>query len=217
MTLWLRNGKKIVCWSFRRAFMIAFVFGLLFGMATAFPVGVQSFVVLNQGLLVGHPRVFFGIVTASCCDTLLIVLGAAGASAILGAPGSKEILILVGIVFLVVMGLLAMRVPSEDAEVNGLTRPAAMVVQTIGVSLFNPHAILETVGVLGGVIAAQSADDRIEFAAGVICASWVWFLMIGLGAAVLQRWITSPVRCWIQRGSGVLMLALASVLAFQLA
>jgi arginine exporter protein ArgO len=46
-------------------------------MATAFPVGAQSFVVLNQGLVVGYPRVFFGIVTASSCDTLLVVLGAA--------------------------------------------------------------------------------------------------------------------------------------------
>ena len=38
-------------------------------------------------------------------------------------------------------------------------------------------------------------------------------LMIGLGASVLQRWLTSPVRLWIQRGSGVLMLGLAGVLA----
>ena len=86
--------------------MSPFLFGLLFGMATAFPVGVQSFVVLNQGLMVGYPRVFFGIVTASCCDTLLILLGAAGVSAILYAPGSREALILVGVVFLLVMGII---------------------------------------------------------------------------------------------------------------
>jgi arginine exporter protein ArgO len=49
-----------------------------------------------------------------------------------------------------------------------------------------------------------------------VSASWVWFLMIGLGASILQRWLTSPVRLWIQRGSGVLMLALAGVLALEL-
>jgi L-lysine exporter family protein LysE/ArgO len=194
----------------------SFAFGLLFGMATAFPVGVQSFVVLNQGLLVGYPRVFFGIVTASCCDTLLILLGAAGVSALLQAPGAREALILVGAVFLVVMGLLALRTPSGDERVEGLMRPAAMVAQTVGVSLLNPHAILETVGVLGAAIAAQAAENRPEFAAGVIGASWVWFLTIGLGASVLQRWLTSPVRLWIQRASGILMLALAGVLAFEL-
>jgi hypothetical protein len=51
---------------------------------------------------------------------------------------------------------------------------------------------------------------------GVISASWVWFLMIGLGASFLQQWLTSPVRLWIQRGSGVLMLGLAGILAFEL-
>jgi len=29
--------------------VIPFAFGLLFGLATAFPVGLQSFVVMNQG------------------------------------------------------------------------------------------------------------------------------------------------------------------------
>jgi threonine/homoserine/homoserine lactone efflux protein len=41
--------------------------------------------------------------------------------------------------------------------------------------------------------------------------------MVGLGASVVQRWLTSSVRLWIQRGSGVLMLALAGILAFELA
>ena len=196
--------------------MSSFAFGLLFGMATAFPVGVQSFVVLNQGLVTGYPRVFFGIVTASCCDTLLILLGAAGVSALLNAPGSREVLILIGVFFLVIMGILALRDSSGDEMVEGLMRPAAMVAQTVSVSLLNPHAILETVGVLGAAIAAQSAGNRPEFAAGVVSASWVWFLMIGLGASILQRWLTSPVRLWIQRGSGVLMLALAGVLTLEL-
>ncbi|MBD0356664.1 MAG: LysE family transporter [Rubrobacter sp.] len=197
--------------------MSAFVFGLLFGMATILPVGVQSFVVLNQGLTVGYPRVFFGIVTASCCDTLLIVLGAVGVSAILNAPGSREALILVGVGFLLVMGVLALRASSDNDEVKSRMRPAAMVAQTAGVSLLNPHAILETVGILGAAIAAQAAESRVEFATGVISASWVWFLMVGRGASVVQRWLTSSVRLWIQRGSGVLMLALAGILAFELA
>jgi L-lysine exporter family protein LysE/ArgO len=197
--------------------MSAFVFGLLFGMATILPVGVQSFVVLNQGLTVGYPRVFFGIVTASCCDTLLIILGAVGVSAILNAPGSREALILVGVGFLLVMGVLALRASSYNDEVKSRMRPAAMVAQTAGVSLLNPHTILETVGILGAAIAAQAAESRVEFATGVISASWVWFLMVGLGASVVQRWLTSSVRLWIQRGSGVLMLALAGILAFELA
>ena len=72
-------------------------------------------------------------------------------------------------------------------------------------------------GILGGAIVAQTAENRIEFACGVISASWVWFLMVGLGASALQRRLTAPARLWMQRGSGALMLALAAVLVTRLA
>ena len=199
--------------------MIIFVFGLLFGLATAFPVGLQSFVVMNQGLRFGYPRVLTGIITASLCDTLLIVLGAAGASALLADADERVPVILVGITFLAVFGVLAFRAaPEEEAgEVKSVGRPLAMIAQTVGVSLFNPHAVLETVGILGGAIAAQSAENRIEFACGVVAASWVWFLMVGFGASALQMRLTAPARLWMQRGSGVMMLALAAVLVTRLA
>ena len=198
--------------------MIIFVFGLLFGLATAFPVGVQSFVVMNQGLRFGYPRVLTGIITASLCDTLLIVAGAAGASALLADADERMPVLLIGIAFLAIFGILAFRAPPEEevGEVKSAGRPLAMVAQTVGVSLFNPHAVLETVGVLGGAIAAQSAENRIEFACGVVAASWVWFLMVGFGASALQRRLTAPARLWMQRGSGVMMLALAAVLVTRL-
>jgi L-lysine exporter family protein LysE/ArgO len=199
--------------------VIIFAFGLLFGLATAFPVGVQSFVVMNQGLRLGYPRVLTGIVTASLCDTLLIVVGAAGASALLADADERVPVLLIGIAFLAIFGVLALRTPpeAEVGEVKSAGRPLAIIAQTVGVSLFNPHAVLETVGVLGGAIAAQTAKNRIEFACGVIAASWVWFLMVGFGASALQKRLTAPARLWMQRGSGVMMLALAAVLVTRLA
>lgn len=196
--------------------MIVFLFGLLFGMATAFPVGVQSFVVMDQGLRFGYPRVLVGIVTASLCDSLLIVLGAAGVSALLQAPGNEWVLISAGALFFLVVGVLTLRSSLEDEEVESRARPGAMVAQTIGVSLFNPHAVFETVGLIGGAIALQAAEDRFAFAAGAISASWVWFVAIGFGASLLRARLTPPVRLWTRRASGALMLVLACVLALQL-
>ena len=96
--------------------MIPFAFGLLFGLATAFPVGLQSFVVMNQGLRFGYPRVLTGIVTASLCDTLLILLGAAGATALLADADGRTPVLLVGIAFLATFGILAFRAPPEEVE-----------------------------------------------------------------------------------------------------
>jgi len=194
-----------------------FLFGLLFGLATAFPVGVQSFVVMNQGLRVGYPKVLVGITTASLCDSLLIVLGAAGASTLLVAGGNERLLISVGILFFFVVGVTTLcSSPEEEIEVKSWSRTRAMIAQTVGVSLLNPHAVFETVGLLGGAIAIQAAGDRLGFAAGAISASWVWFFAVGFGAAALRAWLTPSVRLWTQRSSGVLMLVCAAFLALQL-
>ena len=72
-------------------------------------------------------------------------------------------------------------------------------------------------GILDGAIAAQTAENRIGFACGVVAASWVWFLMVGFGASALQKQLTVPARLWMQRGSGVMMLVLAAVLVTSLA
>jgi L-lysine exporter family protein LysE/ArgO len=180
---------------------------------------VQSFVVMNQGLRFGYPRVLTGIITASLCDTLLIVAGAAGASALLADADERVPVLLIGITFLAIFGVLTFRGPPEEetGEVKSVGHPLAMVAQTVGVSLFNPHAVLETVGILGGAIAAQTAENRIGFACGVVAASWVWFLMVGFGASALQKQLTVPARLWMQRGSGVMMLVLAAVLVTSLA
>lgn len=156
--------------------MSPFLFGLLFGVATAFPIGVQSFVVMNQGLRVGCLKVLVSIATASLCDSLLIVLGAAGTSALLLTAGNERLLLSIGVLFYFVIGLMTLcSSPEGDKVVTSRKGVGAMIFQTVGVSLLNPHAVFETVGLLGGAIALQSAEDRLGFAVGAISASWIWF------------------------------------------
>ncbi len=194
-----------------------FLLGLILGLALIIPIGVQSLFVLNQGLVAGFPRAFVGVAAVCFCDTFLIVLGAAGASALLALLGYQELLIAVGSIYLLVMGVLTLRARPQHSEGEHLTRIGATVVQAVGVSVLNPHAILDTVGVLGAAIAAQAAEGRVTFVAGAVGASWVWYSVIGVSASVLQKRITPRVRLWIQRTSGAIMLVLAGVLVSGLA
>ena len=197
--------------------MIPFLLGLSLGLMMILPVGAQSLFVINQGLLAGFPRAWVGAIAVCCCDSLLIVLGAAGASALLAALGYREVLIICGSAFLVVMGLLTLKAhPPRHADGKHLTNVGVSVAQAVGVSVLNPHAFLDTVGVLGAAIAAQPVKERIAFAVGVVGASWVWYLILSLGASTLQGRLTLSRRFWIQRVSGVLMLIFAGVLAFEL-
>jgi L-lysine exporter family protein LysE/ArgO len=151
--------------------MSAYFSGLLLGLAMLLPIGAASLFVLNQGVQAGFPRAFISILTVCFCDSFLIklsqILGAVGASTLLAMLGYREILIALGSTFLIVLGLLTLRTPApQHSEVEAPPHIAATVAKGAGVSLFNPHAVLDTIGIIGGVIAAQAAEEQLSFAAG---------------------------------------------------
>jgi L-lysine exporter family protein LysE/ArgO len=86
----------------------------------------------------------------------------------------------------------------------------------VAVSLLNPHAILDTVGVLGAAIAAQPENARLFFGAGVVTASWLWFLVLAGAAALLRQALTPARRVWFDRFSGLIMLGFAGLLVSEL-
>ena len=92
--------------------------------------------------------------------------------ALVAMLGYQEVLIALGSTFLIVLGLLTLRSPPpQHSEVEALPHIAATVAKGVGVSLFNPHAVLDTIGIIGGVIAAQAAEEQLSFAAGTVSAS----------------------------------------------
>lgn len=197
--------------------MEAFASGLVLGFALIIPIGAQNLFVLNQGISTGFPRVLIAVAAAGICDSLLIALGAGGSAAILAsAPRLRETLIVLGVAFLVVLGARALLTRPEDEEGEAESRWSGIAAGTVGVSLLNPHAILDTVGVIGGAIAGQEAADQLPFATGAVSASWLWFLFLGVSAAAMRTRLTPASRLWIQRFSGVLMLVFGALLAREL-
>jgi L-lysine exporter family protein LysE/ArgO len=188
--------------------------GLVLGLALITPIGAQNLFVLEQGLRRRLRGALPAVAAAAACDTLLILLGAGGAAALLaGSPRLERTLIAVGVAFLVVLGLRSLRSRPEAADAVPGTR-RGLLAGAVAVSLLNPHAVIDTVGVIGGAIAAQ--DDRLPFAAGAVSASWLWFLGLASIASVLRTRLSPRGRLWIARGSGALMLAFAALLARQL-
>ncbi len=202
--------------------------GLALGLAMILPIGPQNLFVLNSALLGGWRRGTIAALTASVCDTLLIALGATSVAAIFARyPLLRLALLTLGIMFLLILGIGSLRPVAEAAvskdgaiTANQHATPQApslprLVLVGIGFSWGNPHAILDTVAVLGAAIAAQAATARLPFAAGAVTASWLFFLLLLIvGAAFsarLSRWATR----WIRRGSGSLMLVFALLLAIE--
>lgn len=198
--------------------MTSFSSGLVLGLALIVPIGAQNVFVINQSIAVGMPRALAAVAAAGVCDTILIIAGAAGASAILiGVPGLRPILLLAGALFLVYLGVRSLRAsaPDEHTTTHESLSLRAVATRTASVSLLNPHAILDTVGVLGAAIVAQEATQRVLFATGTLTASWVWFLAIALAASAARQLLTPRRRVWVDRISGLILLAFAMLLAIE--
>ena len=131
----------------------AFIHGVVLAFGLILPLGVQNVFIFNQGAV--HKkfiRAFPAIITASVCDTLLILLAVAGVSIIiLSFSWLRTFLFLVGFLFLVYMGWLMWRDASEVSlnEVSNSFTAKRQVLFAASVSLLNPHAILDTIGVIG--------------------------------------------------------------------
>lgn len=199
--------------------MTDFGSGMLLGLALIVPIGPQNVFVLNQSIAVGMPRALAAVAAAGLCDSLLILAGAVGVSALLlGVPGLRPTLLAAGVLLLMFLGIrsLRTRIVEEGSLFEGQRLTLRTVVsRTASVSLLNPHAILDTVGVLGAAIAAQEAGQRAVFASGALTASWVWFLILAVAASLLRRFLTPHRRQWIERGSGVVLLLFAGLLTVE--
>lgn len=115
---------------------------------------------------------------------------------------------------------LAVRIRSRRSRRHGgpgaaraLTPVPMVVLSALSVSMLNPHAILDTVVMLGTLANAHGADKWL-FAAGAVTGSATWFLTLGLGTRALAPLLDTP-RTWriVDGVVGVVMVGIAAKLA----
>lgn len=131
------------------------------------------------------------MVTAALSDTILISGAVLGVSVVLlTVPMLKVIITILGILFLIKMGWHSWRAPvlsqtSENETRRYWTLPRR-VGHTLRASLLNPHAIMDTVIVIGGGSVMYSRpDDKLAYAIAAMLVSWMWFVALSLAGRLL--------------------------------
>ncbi len=204
--------------------LVAFIHGFLLALALILPLGPQNTFVISQGTTHRHYRRTVPVVlTAAFSDTILIAAAVLGVSFVLMAlPVLKEILTFLGIVFLVWMGWQSWRMPvhavqSGDAGMAYWTL-RRRILHTLRASLLNPHAIMDTVVVIGGGAALYPAPaDKLAYALAAALVSWMWFFAISLAGRALGQ-IHNQARTlrWMNRLSAGIMWMVAGRYLVQL-
>ena len=169
-----------------------------FGVSAALiiAIGAQNAFVLQQGLRRSY--LFVSALTCALCDAVLISLGVGGFGAVIAAtPWLTRLATWGGALFLLLYGWRSFRsaLRANSLTVRGdLARLSlrATVLGLLAVSLLNPHALLDTVVLIGSVGAQYPVQQRAAFALGAMLASLTWFFSLAYGAARLAPLFQKP-------------------------
>ncbi len=199
--------------------MSPFFHGFILALGLILPLGPQNVFVLSQGATQPKFRNVLPVVlTAAICDTFLILLAVLGVSlVVLSIAWIKIALVIFGVGFLIYMGWLTWRsTPAhDDPKLDAKLWPAKrQIVFAASVSLLNPHAILDTIGVIGTSSLAYLNGDKVAFTLACIFNSWLWFF----GLAIVGRFVGSigVVRKVLNKVSAVIMWISAIYLVYNL-
>lgn len=160
----------------------AILHGILLALGLILPLGAQNVFVFNQGANQKRlARALPVILAAGLCDTLLIVVAVLGVSLILmSMPTLQLVIYLIGFVFLIYMAWsLWKEKPSNIEEIEPM-RPKKQILFALSVSLLNPHAIMDTVGVIGTSASIYAGTDKLAFTIATISISWLWFIFLAI-------------------------------------
>ena len=197
----------------------AFIYGAILALGLIVPLGVQNIFIFNQGATQPHfLRAMPSVFTAAVCDTALIILAVLGISlAVLTLPWLKTCIYIGGFFFLMIMGWVIWNSkPTTLAEKKPLS-----IKHQIGfsasVSLLNPHALLDTVGVIGTNSLNFDGIEKWIFTIACIFVSFFWFIGLSIAGHFLHRFDQSKSwLAWINKLSALIIWSVAFYLAYQI-
>lgn len=169
--------------------MESIVHGIILAFGLILPLGVQNVFVFSQGATQPKlARALPATITAGLCDTLLILLAVFGVSVIvLQFEWLRLGLMIAGILFLLYIGYVIWRAEPAPTGTNQALPIQQQIIFALSVSLLNPHAILDTVGVIGTSALKYTGLEQILFTIACISVSWIWFFGLTAAGRIMKK------------------------------
>ncbi len=173
--------------------LMSFFHGIVLAFALILPFGPQNIFLFNIGAM--YPRYSHALpalITAAVADSALILLAVLGASVLLlEFPMIKTTLIILGVLFLLYVGWsIWVSVPVIETGKNERVKTWPVKKQILlaaSFSLLNPHALIDTIAVIGVTAFTYQGSDRAVFTLACIIVSWVWFFSLAyMGRKILR-------------------------------
>lgn len=200
--------------------MPAMVHGTFLAFGLIVPLGVQNLFVFNQGAL--QPRLtqaLPSVITAALCDTVLIILAVLGISMLLlELVWLKLSIFMVGFFFLIYMGYITWNQAAKNLSENSKILAAkTQIIFAASVSILNPHAILDTIAIIGTNSVQYDTYGKIAYTGSCVAVSWIWFFSLAFAGSRVHR--VSNSRSWIQyinKIGAIIIWSIACYMGFQI-
>lgn len=167
----------------------AIIHAVLLALGLILPLGVQNVFVFNQGASQSRFRnALPAVITAGVCDTILITLAVGGVSLVLQRfLWLTNVLYAAGCLFLLYMAWTLWRSKAASSGEGQPMLPKRQMIFAASVSLLNPHAILDTVGVIGTSSLQYDGGERWAFGLATVSVSWLWFIGLAMAGRLVGR------------------------------
>lgn len=170
--------------------MTAFIHGIILSFGLIIPLGMQNVFIFNQG--VTQPKLYLAlpsVLTAFVCDTTFIILAVLGISlVVLQFAWLKLTLFICGFIFLMYMGYATWKTKAnavqQEQKAFSFKR---QIYFAASVSILNPHAALDTIGVIGTNSLNYYGHHKLLFCVGCILVSLVWFFGLAFAGNYVQK------------------------------
>jgi L-lysine exporter family protein LysE/ArgO len=163
--------------------LYAFIYGVILTFGLIIPLGMQNVFIFNQGATQKHfLHATPSILTAAICDAILILCAVLGVSLVVFTiPWFKTVFFLIGFFFLSYIGWVTWR--SKPATLKTGMQPFSAKKQiafATSFSLLNPHALLDTIGVIGTSALNFSGNEKWAYTLACIIVEFLWFFGLAL-------------------------------------
>lgn len=197
------------------------IHGWLLAFGLILPLGVQNVFIFNQGATqIKFVNALPAVITAAVCDTLLILLAVGGLSIIVFKYEMLEmVLYIIGFLFLAYMGWgIWKSTPNASTNQKGMRLSMRrQIIFAASVSLLNPHAIMDTIGVIGTSSLTYIGYEKYVFTVTCVMVSWIWFFSLAfIGRKVGQIDSNAKILKVINQISAILIWVMSIFMGYQL-
>lgn len=168
----------------------AFLYGIVLAFGLIIPLGAQNIFIFNQGAAQQHfLHALPAVLAASVCDALLILLAVLGISvAVLKLVWLKILVFIIGFFFLLYVGYITWHSKPTFVPIGtSALSPKRQVGFAASVSLLNPHALVDVVGVIGTSSLNFTGAAKWAYTFACIFVSCCWFFGLAVAGHFIHK------------------------------